>query len=355
MSPHPPSRAGAPRSVVLRSAGDSLSLRIRLRPVGVGALLLALVCACSAAALSLGDYLVPPGDLADALLGRSSQAVRTVVVEWRLPRVLAAAVFGAALGISGAVFQSLTRNPLGSPDVIGFNTGAYTGVLFVMLWGGSGYLTIGAGALAGGVATALAVYVFAFRRGVQGFRFIIVGIAVSAILTSLNTWLTVKADVGFALHAAVWGAGTLNGVTWPLVWSALAVMAVLCAAVAALAPRMRQLELGDDTAAAQGLDVERTKVWMIVVGVAFTALVTAAAGPVAFVALAAPQVALRLTRAGSSVALGTSALVGAVLLSGADLIAQHAFAGMSLPVGAVTVCVGGLYLLWLLAREAKRS
>lgn len=346
--------ATADDTIVVRSRGDAISFRLRRRSIVVAAALLLVVVACSALALSLGNYTVSLPDIVAALLGQSSDAVYTVVVEWRLPRVLGAAVFGAALGISGAVFQSLTRNPLGSPDVIGFNMGSYSGVLIAMLFGASGYLMIAAGALVGGLATALAVYLLAYKGGVQGFRLIVVGIAVGAMLTSVNTWIMVKVDIDFAMRAAVWGAGTLNGVTWEQLGPALIVMAVLCVAASFITPRMRVLELGDETAAAQGLAVERSKLAMIVVGIGFTALVTAAAGPIAFIALAAPQLASRLTRSGTSVDLVTSALVGAALLSVSDIIAQHAIPGLSLPVGAVTVSIGGLYLVWLLARETKR-
>lgn len=95
-----------------------------------------------------------------------TEQVRLVVVDWRLPRALLAALFGAALGLSGAIFQSLTRNALGSPDVIGFNMGSYTGVLVVMLAGGSGFLLIASGAVVGGLITAFLVYLLAYRRGV---------------------------------------------------------------------------------------------------------------------------------------------------------------------------------------------
>lgn len=344
----------ARNAITVRSPGQTLSFRLDRRTLLVGAVLLLLILGCAGVALSLGSYTVSLPDVLAALTGHSSDAVRTVVLEWRLPRVLGAAAFGAALGLSGAVFQSLTRNPLGSPDVIGFNMGSYSGVLIAMLLGASGYLLIAAGAVVGGLVTAIAVYLLAYKGGVHGFRLIVVGIAVGAMLTSVNTWILVKVDVGFAMSAAVWGAGTLNGITWAELAPALALSAVLCLAAALLAPRMRQLEIGDESAATQGLNVERSKLLMIIVGVGFTAVVTAAAGPIAFVALAAPQLARRMTGAGASVDLLTSALVGAALLSASDVVAQHALPGISLPVGAVTVSVGGLYLVWLLARETKR-
>nr|WP_183501079.1 MULTISPECIES: iron chelate uptake ABC transporter family permease subunit [Microbacterium] len=340
-----------PGVTTLRLGG--FSTRVRRRAVIVCVILAAVVVAGILAQLALGTYTVSVPDIFAALMGQADERVRMVVVDWRLPRALAAAAFGAALGLSGAVFQTLTQNPLGSPDVIGFDMGSFTGVLLVMLAGGAGFAAIAGGATAGGLITALAVYLLAFKRGVQGFRLIIVGIALAAMLASLNAWIMVKVDVDFAMQAAVWGAGTLNGVTWAQVLPSLAVIAVLLVLIALAAPRLRQLELGDELAGLQGLPVERTKITMIALGIAFTAIVTATAGPIAFVALAAPQVARRLTRTSASVDLVTSALTGAALLTFADLIAQHALPGITIPVGAVTVCIGGVYLVWLLARETK--
>lgn len=340
------------RMLTLRGPG-SLSLRLHARRILVGTVACGMLIVIGLVALSLGSVRVAVPDIVAAVFGTSSDAIRMVVVEWRMPRVLLAGVFGACLGVSGAIFQSLTRNALGSPDVIGFNMGSFTGVLVVMLLGGTGFWMIATGALGSGLLTAFATYVFAFKKGMDGFRLIIVGIAVSAMLASVNTWILVKADIALAMSAAVWGAGTLNGVDWSQVRPALVVLVPLVILLTIVAPRIRQLELGDEIAALQGLDVERSKVITIALGVAFTAVVTAVAGPISFVALAAPQVARRLTRTGASIDLVTSALVGGVLLSAADLIAQHGVPGVSLPVGAVTVSIGGLYLVWLLARETR--
>lgn len=332
-----------------------LSLRVARRALVACAGLWLVLIALALWAFTLGSFPLSLGDLASVLTGTARDSVRTVVLEWRAPRVVAAVLFGAALAVGGAIFQSLTRNPLGSPDVIGFTTGSYTGVVLTLLAGATSYSALAAGALAGGLVTAFGVYLLAFRRGVQGFRLIIVGIAVGALLSSVNTWFSVKADVDTALRAAVWGAGSLSAVDW----EAVATAAVVLAAVALAAPvaqrRMRRLELGDDTAAMLGVPVERTKILLVVLGVVATAAVTAAVGPISFVALAAPQIARRLTGHGTSVDLTGSALVGAVLLLGADIAAQHVIPGVILPTGAVTVCVGGAYLLVLLARESRRG
>ncbi|WP_428829338.1 FecCD family ABC transporter permease [Paraoerskovia marina] len=303
-------------------------------------------------AMGLGDYPLGPVEVLRALV--SDQGFDTVVVtEWRLPRVLAALVFGAALGVSGALFQSLTRNPLGSPDVIGFSTGSFTGVLvFTIIFGGSTLGTTG-GAIVGGLATALVVYLLAYRRGIQGFRLIVVGIAVTAMLHSFNVWLLLQVQTEVAMSASIWAAGTLSLVGWERLLPAAVMLAVLVPVVLGVAGPLRQLELGDDAAAAHGVRVEPARLVILVVGVSLTAIVTATTGPIAFVALAAPQVARRIARS-AGLPLGHAALVGAMLLLAADVVAQHLLP-TALPVGVVTVVLGGIYLLNLLVREARRA
>ena len=347
----PPPRTMTPRTITMRAG--KVSLRLRSRAIIVGTLFLLVLLATAGLSLSLGTFSLSPQELVDTLLGQGTNAAQKIVLEWRAPRVVIAAVFGAALALSGAVFQSLTRNPLGSPDIVGFSVGSFTGVLLVFLAGGAGFFATAGGALVGGLITTLAIYAIAFRRGVQGFRLIVVGIAVSSMLTSVNTWISVKADVDTALRAAVWGAGTLNGIRWQEALPGVVAVAILMLLLVLQAPRLRELELGDDTAAMLGTRVELAKLKLIVIAVGLIAVVTAIAGPIAFVALAAPQIARRLTRAGSVDLVG-SALVGATLLTASDLVALHAVGDKPVPVGVVTVCVGGIYLLWLLYREARR-
>lgn len=305
--------------------------------------------ALSIIALGLGDYPLSASEVVHALVHDDGFAT-TVVVQWRLPRVVAALVFGAALGVSGALFQSLTRNPLGSPDVIGFATGSYTGVLLVTALLPGSTVRTSAGALAGGLATALVVYLLSYRRGVQGMRLIVTGIAVTAMLHAVNVWLLLRSQAEVAMGASIWAAGSLSTVDWPLLLPALAGLLVCAAASLAAVRPLRQLELGDDAAASHGLAVEATRLGILVLGVALTAIVTAATGPIAFVALAAPQLAKRLA-GGPGLPLGQSALTGAMLLLAADQLAQHALP-RAVPVGIVTVVVGGGYLIALLLRRA---
>ncbi|MEV8516491.1 iron chelate uptake ABC transporter family permease subunit [Dactylosporangium sp. NPDC051484] len=342
------------RRVLVLRAGRAASSRVGLRAAATCAVLLVAAVAVAVLALGSGEFTASPAEVLRALAGDGSRAVRLVVVEWRLPRVLLALLVGAAMGLAGAIFQALTRNPLGSPDVMGFSTGAYTGVLVCIVFVGRGYPQIATAAFIGGVVTAALVYLFARRGGVQGFRLIVVGIAVSAVLASLNQWFIIKVGLHTAITATVWSQGTLNGVGWDRVAPAAVTVGALGAALLALGPRLGLLELGDDAAAALGVRVEGIRLAYLGLGVALTAAATAVAGPISFVALAAPQLARRLART-AGIALAPSAAMGALLLITGDWVAQHAFAPTQLPVGVVTASLGGLYFVWLLLRQARRQ
>lgn len=338
--------------LVLRRRG--LSLRLPRRTIAVIGILSGLSLAIALLSLATGSYQLDLGQVLGALTGRESGIVQTIVVEWRLPRVLIAALFGIALGLSGAIFQSLTRNPLGSPDIIGFDTGAYTGALVVMLvLHGGGAFGVTIAAVAGGLATAALVYLLAYRRGIQGFRLIVVGIGVTAMLTSVNTWLLLHAPEQQAVSASFWGAGSLESVGYPQLIVAAVAFVVLFPCAGLLARGLRLLELGDDAGRQLGLRSEPLRLVAVVVGVALSATVTALAGPIAFIALSAPQIARRLTRA-AGVTLGAAAATGCALLLAADWIAQHALP-VTEPVGLVTVVLGGGYFLWLLIAEGRRA
>ncbi|MFC3965709.1 FecCD family ABC transporter permease [Nocardia jiangsuensis] len=342
------------RVFAVRSRGGRVSTLVGLRPVLVCAVLIAAALAVAVLVLGSGDYPIPPLRVLRALSVGDIRFDRLVVWEWRAPRVLLALALGAALGVSGAILQTVTGNPLGSPDLIGFNTGAYTGALIVILLLGGGHYPTAAGALAGGLATAAVVQLLALRDGLSGLRLIIVGIGVSAMLAAVNTWLVLRADLAAAMSAAAWGAGTLDGLSWAHVTPALVVLAVAALGLIPAAPWLRALELGDDTARALGVRVDRARLLLVGLSVAFTALATAVAGPIAFVALAAPHIGRRLARAPAT-ALGPAAVTGALLLATCDWLAQRVFAPTALPVGVVTVSVGGLYLAYLLILETRRT
>ena len=341
-----------PRTLVLRSGRRSV--RVRVRTVVVSVVVTVATALVAVLALSLGDLPLTPAQVLGALLGVDGGFTATVVREWRLPRVLAAVLFGAALGASGAVFQSLTRNPLASPDVIGLSAGSYAGGLgaIILLGAGAGSVPVSAGAIVGGLAAAALVYALSYRSGIQGFRLIVIGIGVSAMLQALSTYLLLRAKLEVAMVAAVWGAGSLSAVGWAQFLPAAVVVVLAFGALGTLSGSLSRMELGDDAARALGVRVEGARLGLVVSAVALTAAVTAAAGPIAFVALAAPQIAHRLTRT-AGIAIVPSAAVGALVLVTADIVAQHALP-TALPVGLVTVVIGGAYLVWLLIHETRR-
>ena len=331
-----------------------LSQRMPLRLVLLSAALLLGAAAVATAAITFGDFPLTVGDVLGAFTGAAERFHRVIVLEWRSPVALAAVVFGALLGIGGAIFQSLTRNPLGSPDVIGFDAGSYTAVVVtILLVGATSYWAIAAAALLGGLLTATAVYLLAHRQGISGFRLIIVGIGVSALLGSLNTYLITRAELADAMTVGFWGAGSIARVSWGSMTPSLAIAAVIVVAAVLLHPALRALELGDDAAITQGTSPHRARLALLVTGVATVALVTAAAGPIGFIALVAPQLARRLTRS-PGVSLLSSAAMGAALLAAAHLLSLLiAQAYRPVPVGLITVCLGGIYLIHLLIRESR--
>lgn len=331
------------------------SARIPLRLVVISAVLCLFASATALVSITLGDYRISIDRVLGILAGSGEAFERMIVLEWRLPVALAAVVFGALLGIGGAIFQSLTRNPLGSPDVIGFDAGSYTAVVVtILVFGASSYWNLAAAAIIGGLATAFIVYALAYRRGIQGFRMIIVGIGVSAMLGSLNAYLITRADVDEAMTVGFWGAGSITRVTWSSMVPSLLIAAVIVIAAALLAPALRRLELGDDAAVTLGTSPNPVRLGLLVTGVATVALVTAAAGPIGFIALAAPQLARRITRS-PGVSMLSAAAMGAALLASAHLLSLLiASVYRTIPVGLITVCLGGLYLIWLLIQQSRQ-
>lgn len=328
------------------------SVRYDRRVAIITAILAGAVVVVAVVSLMIGDTDLSVSQVMGALLGQGSASEQQIVVQWRLPRVLLGVLGGAALGVSGAIFQSITRNPLGSPDIIGFSSGAYTGALIAVLVIGSqtGVTTIGA--LVGGLVTALIIYALAFQRGVQGMRLIVVGIAVSAALNALNSYLLITAGLEESVSAATWGAGSLNNANWAGVVAMLVSLAVLVPVTMANSRHVQMLEMGDDPAMALGVPAERKRLLLLVLGVGFVAVITALAGPIAFVALAAPQLAHRVT--GSvGLPLLPAAVMGALLLAASDVLARVVVAPDQLAVGIVTSCLGGAYLLWVLISKAR--
>ena len=271
----------------------------------------------------------------------------------RLPRVLTAVFVGAALGMAGSVFQSISRNALGSPDIIGFTTGAASGAIVQIILFNAGPLGTSLAAVLSGVCTAAVVFVLSLKgRTTGGYRLVLVGIGVGAMLTGLNTVLLVTGDLDQAMTAQLWLSGSLNTRTWSHVVPAALGFVLIVPIAIYHARQLNILEMGDDTACQLGVPVERSRLVMVMAAVGLTSIATAAAGPISFIALAAPQLARRLTGS-PDIPLVSGAIMGALLLLSADLVSQRFPLNLNLPIGLTTGLLGGFYLLWLLTRSRK--
>ncbi|MFT3888915.1 MAG: iron chelate uptake ABC transporter family permease subunit [Arachnia sp.] len=330
------------------------SVRFERRAAVVYLALVVLALAAAVAGIAIGDYPIDLGQILASLRGAADDPLAQYFVrDVRLPRAVTALLVGAALGMSGAIFQTVSGNPLGSPDVIGFTTGAATGALVEIILVGGDTLAVALASVAGGLLTAAVVYGLSWRAGVAGFRLVLVGIGIGAALAAVNSLLVVKAPLEAAQTAAQWLAGSLNSTLWPEAAAVAVALVLLTPLAVAWCRPLAQLPLGDAAATGLGVRVERSRLVLIVVGVALMGVATASTGPIAFVALAAPHLTRRLTRT-PGVALFGSALMGAVLVLVSDLIARRLFAPTELAVGVITGSLGGLYLVWLLAVERKR-
>lgn len=332
------------------------SLRLGVRSLVVALALLVVLTVVAVASVSTGAYPVSPAQVSAAIFGygQEDNYARYFVTQVRAPRIATAMLVGAALGLSGALFQAVSGNPLGSPDIIGFTTGAATGALVAIILVGASPLGVSLGAIAGGVGAAALVYVLAWKNGITGNRLVLVGIGLAAVEHALNKLLIVRAPLANAQQAAQWQAGSLNDANWAwLAWLALALV-VLTPALACLTRPLSTLALGDELAHGLGTRVQATRSGALAVGVTLVALATAVTGPIAFVALAAPHLARRASGA-PGVNLTNSGLMGATLVVVADFVAQRALAPTQLAVGVVTATLGGLYLVLFLVLQWRKG
>jgi iron complex transport system permease protein len=327
---------------------------LRRRRILAWSIVSVLLGAVTLATLTLGELAIPVGDALRALIGLGEPGTVLVVQEWRLPRALIGIAVGAMLALSGALFQIVTRNPLGSPDILGFSTGAFTGVLLVMNAGAVSVLALTTSAFAGGLAAAVLVFVLSSRSGVQGFALVVTGIAVTAMLSAVNTVIILRSDDLVALSAAIWATGSLNGVDAQWLGPALLTLALTGGLVAWMSRALVAYELGDERASTLGARPVVTRWGAMILGVALIAVATAITGPIGFIALAAPQIARRVWRTGT-IPLGASAVTGALLLCLSDLISARLFAPTIIPTGLVTVSIGGIYLAWLLTTRERTT
>ncbi|MQA04539.1 MAG: iron chelate uptake ABC transporter family permease subunit [Streptosporangiales bacterium] len=343
------------------------SVLVQPRTWLVNLLLLGVVAALFVAAVTIGTTWLPLGDVVRGIVGAGDSATNLIVQRFRMPRAVVGVLVGAALAAAGALVQTVTRNPIATPDVIGVTAGASFGAVATLLafggatfgYGGAaaGLSAVGlpVGAIAGAFLAAVLVLGLATNRKHGGERFstrrvVLAGIVLHSAFIGLVHWGLASGDVDEASKAQVWLVGTLHGRGWEHVAGVTLALAVLTPVVVLLGRRLLGLQLGETSATTLGVPVVRTQLLVFAVAFALTGTAVAAAGPVNFVALIAPQIARRIARRAAA-PLISSALTGAALLLAADLAARLLVPGHELPAGSVTALVGAPYLLWLVVRS----
>lgn len=313
--------------------------------------LAALIVAVFLISLMVGNTFYPPSDVVRVVLGQDVPGASFTVGRLRLPRAVLAVIAGASFGLAGVTFQTMLRNPLASPDIIGISAGSSAAAAFAIVTLSLGATEVSFFAIVVGLAVAVLVYVLAYRGGVAGTRLILIGIGVAAMLDSVTTYILSRAAQWDLQEATRWLTGSLNGTSWAQVWPVVAALLVLGPILLGQSKNLAATQLGDDTAAALGVRVDRTRLIVIVAAVGLIAFATAGSGPIAFVAFLSGPIASRIVGRGGSM-LMPAALVGALLVLVADLTGQYLL-GARYPVGVVTGVLGAPFLIWLIIRTNR--
>ena len=333
----------------------SVLVHSRARVITIGALFLCLLVWL--ASLALGDYTLTLPQVIAVLFGGGAGIERTVVIDWRLARSVVALTVGAALGISGAITQIIARNGLASPDILGISRGASTVAVALMVFSGGAssvvlnFIGLPVAAMIGGLLTAAMIWLLARRAGLEIFRLVLVGIGINAALQALIIYMMATTDLNTAAAAKVWMIGTINGRSFEQLWPTLVILIVSLILLLRLSIYFPALALGPEAAQGLGVPLKKVTITLLIISVALASVTISAVGPIGFVAFVAPQLAAASARVGSPPML-LSAVIGAMLLSAADLAARMAFP-WEVPVGIVTAAIGGPFLIWLLLKTNR--
>ena len=302
-----------------------------------------------AVSLMFGQTIYSPSEVARVVLGETVPGASFTVGELRLPRTALAVLAGVAFGMGGVTFQTMLRNALASPDIVGITAGASAAAVVCLVLLRLDETVTSFVAIVAALVVAMLIYLLAYKDGVLGTRLILIGIGISAMLDSVVAYVIVRAASWDLQVAMRWLSGSVNGASWGTVAPLAVAMLVLCPILVFLARDLELLQHGDDAAAALGVPVERTRILTIITAVTLLAFATAAAGPIAFAAFLAGPIAARIFGTGASLMI-PAGLVGAVLVLSADLVGQYAF-GTRYPVGVITGALGAPYLVYLLVRS----
>lgn len=301
----------------------------------------------------LGQYTVTIPDFLRILNGDIIPGATFIVLQDKLPRTLLGAAAGMAFGISGALFRSVLRNPLASPDVLGINSGAATGaVIATYFWAASG-TGLAWAALCGAGTAAAAIAITSMTRhsgtgtlGIAGERFVLAGIGIAALANAITAGLMARMHIYSAQTTAIWTTGSLNSSTWERLALLMAVFAVAAPAALLIHQFLQPTSLGTELAMGLGARPSTTQAWALCVGVVLAATATAATGPLSFVALLSTPVAAALR--GGKISCVASGIVGAFIVVAADMVSSEMLGEIRMPAGVITGAIGAPMMLWLL-------
>jgi len=332
------------------SNAEDRTRRLRREAV-ITLILLVLLLGVFSLTLMLGQSYTPPGEVLRVLLGQDVPGAAFTVGQLRLPRAVMSILAGMSFGLAGVAFQTMLRNPLASPDIIGISSGASAAAVFAIVVMSLSGTAVSVFAVLAGLGVAMAIYALAFRDGVVGTRLILIGIGVSAMLDSFIAYVLVQAPEWSLQEALRWLTGSVNSARLDQAAALAGSLLVFGGLLLSRARGLQALRLGDDSAAALGVDVAWTRVTVIVAAVGLIAMATAVTGPIAFVAFLAGPIAVRIVGPRAALLI-PSALVGALLVLGSDYVGQFLLPSRY-PVGVVTGALGAPYLIYLIVRTNR--
>ncbi len=353
--------AEAPRRTPARSPWFTLrtprlSFRIDGRVPPVLALALLATLSAMVVNIGVGEYPIPPIDVLRTVLGlpTGNEDYSFVVNTLRLPRMLVAALVGLALGVSGAILQGLTRNPLAEPGILGISAGAgLVAVVMIVVVRDAPAGAVSAAAFAGALVVAGLIYLLAWRGGDSPLRLVLVGIGLGAICTAVTTLLVTYGNIYDVQRAMVWLTGSVYGRSWSELWALLPWVAVFAPGAWLLARDLNALSLGEDVARGLGSPVARRRGLLLMASVALAAASVAAAGTIGFVGLIAPHIGRRLVGPDHIGLLPTAGVLGALIVVAADLVGRTILAPTELPAGLVTAAIGAPFFIALLWSQRR--
>ncbi|WP_246131908.1 FecCD family ABC transporter permease [Paenibacillus hemerocallicola] len=335
------------RSKTLRASG-----LMDKRTLSVIVILTVIAVVVAIASAAIGSLRISPLSVVRIFLGMGDQAEATVVLQFRLPRIIVAMLIGMLLAASGAILQGMIRNPLASPDIMGITGGASAAaVVFITLLPAASVRYLPFAAILGAVAATAIIYVLAWKKGVSAMRLVLIGIGIEATMKAVTTLLIVRSQFYASSKALTWLTGTVYGSNWSNVFVLLPWTLVLLPVAFFMGRTLNVLQLGDDTAAGAGSKVDRDRLLLLVLCVGLASAAVAVGGAIGFVALLAPHAARRLVGPSFGGLLPVSALIGGIIVAASDLIARTAFAPLDLPVGIFTSLIGAPFFLYLLYKN----